>query len=653
MSQTNVLESDGLRRPLVGLVAFRQTSKAVVLWDKEEPAQPLISYAAPDAESLARRAVERNPNDVESWSNLGALLAGKGELAESLSCFEAAVRCNPNSASALNNLGVALQHVGRSREAEVFYRNALRIAPEFVEVQMNLGTLLAALGRIEEGLQVAAGILTRDPRMVRAQLLVATLESGAGRHEAALSWLELAARNVPDNLDVAVQRAEALSKTGRYEEALNECRRVLQGRGPDSRALHIGALALKGLNRLPEALDAFRAAEAASTAPLAPIISDRAWTLAEMGRTTEAIELFDHALRLQPDLNSALCHRAYLKRRLDESEIAALDRIADDPDRSEIERMNLCFALGQAHLNSGDGDRAFKRLGLANCMKRGQIQYDPLAEERRAEEIIGLFSEQNLDRLAGLGDPTSDPIFVFGMPRSGTTLVEQILASHPQVTGLGEPTHLWDLVNESRLLERFPLVGAQDLTELGNRYLGRIRREAPGAIRVVDKMTWNFLYAGLISLILPNARMIHCRRDPLDTCLSCYSMLFTSGHPYAYDLTELGRFHRLYQKVMANWERVLDPRRLLQVDYESLVGDPETEIGRLLEFCDLPWEDSCLKFHETDRRVTSASLDQVRSPIYRSSVSRAQRFRPWLAPLEAALAEVEPAPCETGPELTT
>jgi hypothetical protein len=165
----------------------------------------------------------------------------------------------------------------------------------------------------------------------------------------------------------------------------------------------------------------------------------------------------------------------------------------------------------------------------------------------------------------------------------------------------------------------------------------------PDTLRLVDKMPSNFLHAGLISLILPGARMIHCRRDPLDTCLSCYSLLFTSGHEYSYDLGELGRFYRLYRSLMAHWRRILRPESFLEIDYETLVRNTDGEVRKILDFCGLPWDTACLRFHETNRRVTSASLDQVRSPVYANSIGRAQPFRRWLGTLEAALADLSAA----------
>lgn len=598
---------------------------AVVHLPSREPDSPIVT---------ARLAVERARNSTQAWEDLGAILSELGEFAESCDCFETALRLNPASPSAMNNLGVALQRLGRLHEAESRYREALQVRPDYTQVQMNLASIRGALGFHQDALNVINQILSRNAYMVAALRLAAALESELGRLPTALAWIERASAAEPGNDETLTQRAEILLKLGRCEAALLDCEQVI-GKSPGaSKALHIRALALKGLNRISEALEAFLSAEAFSPNP-ASIIADRAWLLAEMGQRDEAIVTFDQALSRQPDLTAAWGHRAYLTQQVSQSDLAAMERIASNPDRPHQDRVNLAFALGQAYLKLGDGAKAFAHLELGNRLKRATLDYDWAAEECRSSNIAAVFSAETLSRFAGCGDPSARPIFVFGMPRSGTSLVEQILASHGEVNGLGELTHLSDLVGTSPNQQ----LSAIGLSDLGRQYLELIGPSEAGKSRFVDKMTWNFLYAGLISLILPNARMIHCRRNPLDTCLSSYSILFSSGHPYSYDLSELGHFYRLYEDLMVHWRGVLSPARFKEVEYEMLVEDTEGEVHKLLEFLELPWDPNCLQFHKTRRRVSSASLDQVRSPIYNTSRGRAAQFRPWLGPLEAALAK--------------
>jgi tetratricopeptide (TPR) repeat protein len=633
------------RMRLRRIEALRQVTLAICPNNWKKPPSPriILTHAVVQAsrESLldqARRKIADESGSAPAWENLGSLLVDQGQLEEACRCFETAILINPNLLSALNNLGVCLQHMGRFQEAENRYRQSANLAPDSVQIQLNLANVMGALGRNAEALQIVLQIVSREPLHVPALLLGYDIESSVGHYDAAFILLERAAIIAPHNADILRFKAELLCRLSRWNDALELCDRLPQ----DARTLHARARALKGLDRPDDALEVFQAAEEAAHFQNAAVTSDRAWLLAELGRKEEALAAFDQALRIQPDLTSALCHRAHLRRSLTNEDVVAMKRILEKPNGNAEDRINVSFSLGQAFLKSGDGEQAFQYLNLGNRLKRDTIRYDGRAEERRVDEIIATFNAENLSNLAGGGNASLQPIFVFGMPRSGTTLVEQILSSHPAVHGTGEPTHLFDVVQESKLLPRMPNVLPEELSRLGARYLDLIRGNAPGETRIVDKMTWNFFYAGLISLVLPNAKMILCRRDPLDTCLSCYSLQFTTGHPYAYDLDELGHFYRLYQRLTDHWRNVISPDRLIEVDYESVVTDTEPQVRRLLDFCGLPWDPACLRFHETDRRVTSASLDQVRSPIYKSSVGRAQAFLPWLAPLEAALADQYP-----------
>jgi tetratricopeptide (TPR) repeat protein len=594
-------------------------------------------HSVNDPLEAARRAVQRDSSSSRTWENLGCILAERGSLGDSSMCLARSAQLDPDSLSAFNNLAVVFQRAGRLKEASGCYQRAMSLAPDSVEIHMNFAALQGELGLHDEGLQIVQRFLDREPGMVRGLLLAAALQSGAGRYESALSYVERAMVLKPGRPDVMRLRAELYLHLGRYIPSLNDCNLVLAENPDDPKANHIRALALQSLGRTSEALEAYARAESNTASP-ATIVADRAWLLAELGQKREAIAGLDHALRLQPELSLAWYRRSHLSSRdLDGADLATMHRLATAPGRTDQDCMNLSFALGKIFLDRRDGERAFPRLDLANKIKRSTIDYDLEAEKARFAELVRLFSKENVAALSGSGDPSQLPIFVFGMPRSGTTLVEQILASHPEVHGAGESPHFGEIAEAPGFLEGLPSLEPEQFKALGRRYVDSIRAAAPKAGRIVDKMTCNFLFAGLIPLLLPNARMIHCRRDPLDTCLSCYSLLFTRGHEYCYDQHELGSFYRLYLELMEHWRSVLPQGTLFEVDYENLIESTEDETRRLLDFCSLEWDPVCLRFHETQRAVTTASLMQVRSPIYRSSVRRAQEFRPWLGVLERAL----------------
>jgi hypothetical protein len=286
------------------------------------------------------------------------------------------------------------------------------------------------------------------------------------------------------------------------------------------------------------------------------------------------------------------------------------------------------FALGKAYHKAHDPPNAFRHFGAGNALKRGTIVYDVAADEAFARDAIAFFTAERMRRPRDAGDASRAPIFVLGMPRSGTSLVEQILASHPDVYGAGELTFFDRAVDEC---------GREHVAAVGKRYLELLDTVAPAGKRVVDKLPSNFRHAALIHLALPNARIIHCTRDALDTCFSCYTTNFTARQDFSFDLTETGRYHQAYASLVEHWHAVLPAGIMLDVNYEELIADLEAGARRMLAFCGLAWDDRVLRYYETARPVRTASYRQVRQPVYASSVGAAQPYRAYLQPLIDAL----------------
>jgi hypothetical protein len=309
------------------------------------------------------------------------------------------------------------------------------------------------------------------------------------------------------------------------------------------------------------------------------------------------------------------------------------------------DQMELHFALAKAYGDISEHDRSFRHLVEGNTLRRQQLTYDEaptLNAFRRGQETFTLDLIRNM---AGLGNASDIPIFIVGMPRSGTTLIEQIIASHPKVFGAGELGYVLKAVAElsgQDLQSIFiPYLASppspEQLHQFGVRYVSAITALAPKAERVTDKMPLNFLYIGLLHLALPNARIVHVRRSALDTCLSCYSKLFDGDQRYSYDLAELGRFYRAYEALMEHWREVLPPDIMLDVQYENLILNFEDEARRMVEHCRLEWDDACLAFHNTERPVRTASAHQVRRRIYTSSIGRWHPYAQQLEPLMQVL----------------
>jgi hypothetical protein len=311
------------------------------------------------------------------------------------------------------------------------------------------------------------------------------------------------------------------------------------------------------------------------------------------------------------------------------------------------ERIELAFALGEALDGLGDPAAAFGYFAEGNRLRRSQIPYDEAAAMAELAAIERVFTPDLMARLEGRGDPSSKPVFVVGMPRSGTTLVEQILASRPGVFAAGETSAFPEAMAAQTVAggERLafptgvPRISGKALQELGSRYVARFAHAAPDAVRIVDKRPGNFRLLGLIRMALPGARIIAVRRDPRDTCVSCFTRLFGPGAPYSFDLGELGRYHRAFDRLMTHWARLLPDGTLLEVRYEDLIADPEAGIRRILDHAGLDSARGGLDFHRTPRRIRTASALQARQPLYAGAVGRWRRFEPSLGPLLEALGE--------------
>jgi tetratricopeptide (TPR) repeat protein len=371
-------------------------------------------------------------------------------------------------------------------------------------------------------------------------------------------------------------------------------------------------------------------------------------TLHQLGREEEAKTAFEKAVALAPEVIEFHYNMADSKRfAADDPQLAQLERLAESQKaRPAEDQIKLHFVLAKAYDDLGQHRRAFEQLSQGNALMRRQVAYDEAGSQRFFERVRSVFTAELLAAKACLGHPSAAPVFIVGMPRSGTTLVEQILAAHPRVFAAGELNNLSNAVAALRAPDGRAIaypelaqsIDRMQLFELGAAYLAGLPAPLPLPDRITDKMPGNFTMIGLIRMALPNAHIIHVRRDPLDTCFSIYSKLFVAGQAYSYDLGELGRYYRDYQRLMAHWNAVLPPGAMLEVRYEDLVGDFESQARRLVEHCGLEWDQRCLAFHEAVRPIRTASFTQVRQPIYTSSIGRSRPYREMLGPLVKALA---------------
>jgi tetratricopeptide (TPR) repeat protein len=578
----------------------------------------------------ARQATAADDASAASWHDLGALYQRRDALPESRAAFERSLSIDPEHASAHNNLGNTLTLMGDRERAVESYRRAVERDPNLFPAHANAAAALFHLGRNDEALAHARRAVEIDPTSTAARVTAAFVEGAVSGYDTALREIDALLAAAPDELIALAARAYILLRLERFGEALATARRGLAIQPNFGLLLESLGCALRSLGRFDEALATFDQAFELGH-DRANILVLKGSALLEMGDLDAARTTLERALEFAPDQAQAWSALSELRTFAPgDPAIAQMEAYLEtSPNlRAPEARTTMHFALGKAYRKSGDRENSFRHIATGNALKRGTFTYDVAGDERFAHETVAFFTPEMMAELGGAGDRSRAPIFVVGMPRSGTSLVEQVLASHPDVYGAGEL-----LLFERAIAE----AGADDMTALGRRYIELVDAIAPADKRVVDKLPSNFRHVALIHLALPRARIIHCTRDAIDTCFSCYSTLFTGRQDFAFDLTEAGRYYRAYQELVEHWPTILPPGVMLDVAYEDIVADLEGNARRMLAFCGLPWDDAVLRYYETQRVIRTASFRQARQPIYRTSVRAADAYRKQLQPLIDAL----------------
>lgn len=588
------------------------------------------------AEALYRRILEADPRNADSLHLAGMIEHQRGRHDAAAAMIRQAIAIQPDVAAFHSNLGAVLQTQGQTQEAAECFTRALALQPDWAEVHSNLGNVLESLGRLEEAAAHQQRALALNPDLAEAWSNLGNVWYLEGKLADAVTCFGRALALKPGYVDAHNNLGAALLNQDRVEEAVRHFERAL-ALNPGYAAAHnnLGNALLKQV-RLDEAQAHYeRALELKPD--YANAHNNLGNVLKEKGRFAEALAHYERAIAIQPDYAEAHLNRTELKRfTRGDRDLAALERLVAGGDLPAGKALMVHFALAKALDDAGDYERAWEHLQQANALKRAEISYAESRALDLLERIREVFKPSLFERVwepgRGAGDPSSAPVFVVGMPRSGSTLIEQILASHPQIHGAGELPIL-ERMEDPGFPENITALSPDRLRELGAAYLAQLPRVDAGVVRIVDKLPGNFLRIGLIRLMLPNARIIHTMRDPLDTCLSCYFKLFTNGLYFTYDLGELGRYYRSYRRLMDHWRAVLPRDAILDVRYETVVEDLEAEARRLIEYCGLPWDERCIAFHRNARPVRTASSVQVRQPLFRSSVGRWRHYEAGLAPL--------------------
>jgi tetratricopeptide (TPR) repeat protein len=586
---------------------------------------------------LYQRALTRAPQLIEARNNLGNAFLELGRYADAVDCYRRACALRPGDAQIVCNLGNALRQLGRLEEAEASCREAIALDPRLSIAHNNLGLVLASLGRRTEAVASYRRALELQPAYVEALNNLGNVLRDLGERRSAVPHYRQAIELDPERAESHCNLGNVLFELRQVEEAAASYRQALLLQG-DYAPAHLGLAFVRRQQR--------RAAEAAASCQAALAINAQyveALALlgelqADRGQFSEAEQLFWRAIEIKPDFSFAYASIATHRRltRDDSRWLRGAEALLERPLPLGHE-ISLRYALGKYCDDIGQYDEAFAHYRRANELsRRCGVGYQPAGLTERIGEIMK--SVDAARAVAGASD-SQTPVFVIGMPRSGTSLTEQILASHPQVVGAGEVS-FWNAAYDRYRDARREGRAAGELIEgLARDYLRLLTELAGAAPRVVDKMPANFMYAGLIHAAFPRARIIHMRRQPLDTCLSIYFQNFFNIGPWAHDLEDLAHYYREYLRITRHWRSVLPATALLEVPYEGLIEDQEGWTRRMLEFVGLPWDPRCLEFERTERVVITASKWQVRQKISSASVGRWRRYERYLGPLREALGE--------------
>jgi tetratricopeptide (TPR) repeat protein len=602
-----------------------------------------------EAVAEGRRALQLQPDYPGALSNLAIALFDQGKFGEALGHLDRALALQEDFVQAHTNRGNALQRLKRFSEAEFAYRRAIELAPQFVDAWNSFGTCLRELKRGDEAEAAYRQALTLRPHDPDILDNLALALKDLERFDEAAETLQRALAIEARSDKIHVHYGAVLIDQNKPAEAGAAAERALALNPNNHDAVNLMGRVAFEREELQSALGYFQRALALKP-DLADAYNNMGNALKELGRLEDARQAYLKAIELDPSVTGVYVNLAdSMKFASGDPYIAMMEALAAKTEGlSQTDRLQLDFALGKAYADLNEHARSFAHLLKGSAAKRATIAYDETAALAFFDRIETVFTPELIAAKSGAGDPSARPIFILGMPRSGTTLVEQIIASHPMVHGAGELMAFNEAVltvkgldgNSLAYPEFVPALDRFAGAQLGARYLELLRERAPEGQRVTDKMPSNYYFIGLIHLILPNAKIIHTIRDPVDTCVSCFSKLFSAEQNHTYDLGELGRYYTRYERLMAHWRRVLPATSFLDVRYEDVVADLESEARRIIAYCGLPWDDHCLDFHKTERPVRTASATQVRQPIYKNAIGRWRVHEEFLGPLLTALGRV-------------
>ncbi len=595
-----------------------------------------------EAAASFSEAVLLRPDFAEAYGDLGQAFLVQNRLEDAIGVFMKAIALKPEFAWLHNSFGEALSKTGRPHEALAAFRRAVELKPDLAAAHAAIGNVLWQAGRLDEAIAAYSTAVRLQPNFALAFINLGRAYRSANRYEEALAAFRHAEQFNPDDADMHANTAVVLAEMGRFDEALAAHARLAALEPDDAITYETRGEIFMLQKDVAAAVDQFRRA-AALDPNLDSALNRLGLALQAQGKFDEAAKCFRHILELCPNADVGLVYgNLFNTGRIcaEQKDIERLTAAIDDPNMSAFNRVGAGFALAKMLEEAGRFDEAFARCAQANSLDQqfqtsaGQ-RYEPEIVRRHIDEMIEFFTPEFFQQRREWGERSDLPVFIVGMPRSGTTLVHQIAASHSQVHGAGELNVFAELVKNrggTDLKSASLAWGRAAIKREADRHLQYLRSLSGTALRIVDKMPNNIHRLDLIFQLYPAARVIFCRREARDNCLSCYFQRFSAGNLFSCDLAHCGHEFLVTERLTAHWLGVL-PMRMLEVQYEDLVADLEGQSRRLIDFLGLPWDPACLDFHRAETTVLTASAWQVRQPIYQSSVGRWHHYERHLGPL--------------------
>jgi type IV pilus biogenesis/stability protein PilW len=599
-----------------------------------------------DAIVTLQEAIELDPRNPQAYNNLGITRFDSNNFDEAIESYRKAIELQPDFAEAHNNLGNALRRARKFDEAMESYQNALAYRERYPEAYNNMGTLLRDIGKTDQAEHSFRKALQQNPAYVDAHNNLASIYFNDRRDVDALRQLTEVLKIAPTDKRALILTARIQTRRANFVAAEQACRIVLKDEPDEAEALTVLGQVLHETDRFDEALQMLE--KAAEVAPRNPeTLNFFGVALKSVGRLDDARDQILRGVELNPGMYGAYANLNDLVDFSKEKEL--FERIetimAASADKEADYMLPLHFAYAKALDDNGQHEKALEHYIAGGKLKRRQLTYDEAETFKFFEDIQKAFPAELFKNRPYDGNATTRPLFIVGMPRSGSTLVEQILASHGDVYGAGEVKYFSQALHKLR--DRFPSLSKYpDMVRelkpnhyklVADGYEQALFSSAGNARIVTDKLLTNYFFVGLLHLMFPHAHFINTRRDPVDSSLSAFTKLFKDDMPHSYDLGEMGRYYRQYDALMKHWEKVLPKGVLKVVEYEKVVGNLEQEAKAIIEFLGLEWDDKVLEFHKSKRPVKTASVAQVRKPIYKTSVKRWKKYGKGLQPLVDAI----------------